>query len=147
MDHYRCLKTYIPKTHRERISDTLDLIPNIIPIPESNLEDHIKNMSEQLIHLLANKKKATGPFLEETTKSGLLEIARLLGRSTSVSLATWAKSGEQLGTSSTRLSLVLMSLRDGERALMRQTVLWSGPLENCTLTRTFLQMRRQSVKK
>ena len=37
MQHYRCLKVYIPKTHAERISDTIQLTPNIIPIPNATI--------------------------------------------------------------------------------------------------------------
>ena len=72
LEHYRCLKTYIPKTHRERVADTVKIIPNVIPFPQSNLDDHIKNVSEQLFHLLKNKNTPTGPFLPSSTKNSLI---------------------------------------------------------------------------
>ena len=76
--HYRCLKTFIPKTRAERISDTVTLLPHKVPIPNPSLKDHIISTSEQLIHLLTNKKKPIGPFLPPSSKKSLLDLAQLL---------------------------------------------------------------------
>ena len=54
--HYRCVRVFIPKTHAERTTDTLTLMEAKIPIPLSSIDDHIKSTTEQLIHLLLNKK-------------------------------------------------------------------------------------------
>ena len=53
--HYRCVKCYVPKSHAERITDTVAIIPDNIPIPEVNIEDHVKVTSEDLIALLTSK--------------------------------------------------------------------------------------------
>ena len=36
-EHYRCVKCYVPQTHATQISDTISIIPTVIPIPEATL--------------------------------------------------------------------------------------------------------------
>ena len=86
MDHYRCITAYIPKTHSERVTDTATLIPNVVPIPETTVEDHVKATATQLLKLLTNKTHPIGPFLKETTKHQLIEIVKLFNRDTSPSI-------------------------------------------------------------
>ena len=88
LEHYRCIKAYIPKSHAERDTDTATLIPNVVPIPESSIDDHIKATSSQLIQLLTRRKTPIGPFLPETTKDHLLTIAKLLHRDSTPSITT-----------------------------------------------------------
>ena len=78
LEHYRFIKTYIPKTHAERLTDTATLIPHVIPIPEASLDDHINATCDQLLKLLTNKKKPIGPFLPESTKDHLITLAKRL---------------------------------------------------------------------
>ena len=78
--HYRCVRVFIPKTHAERTTDTLTLMEAKIPIPLSSIDDHIKSTTEQLIHLLLNKKKPIGLFLESNTKQDLLKLTDILHR-------------------------------------------------------------------
>ena len=33
LEHYCCIRAYIPKTFKERIADTIQVIPHCIPIP------------------------------------------------------------------------------------------------------------------
>ena len=48
---YRCITFYIPKTYRERITDTAKIIPKHIPIPQASYEDHICWSAEDLFQL------------------------------------------------------------------------------------------------
>ena len=54
--HYRCIKVYIPKTRAERITDTAALIPHMVPIPNANIEDHLRRTADDILHLLQGKK-------------------------------------------------------------------------------------------
>ena len=63
--HYRCVRVFIPKTHAERTTDTLTLMEAKIPIPLSSIDDHIKSTTEQLIHLLLNKKNLLVHFCNQ----------------------------------------------------------------------------------
>ena len=63
-EHYRCIKVFIPKTYRERTTDTATLVPHKINIPQTGIDDHLKQTSEQLVHLLLKKNKPVGPFLQ-----------------------------------------------------------------------------------
>ena len=60
-NHYRCLKVYIPKTHRERITDTAKIIPKQIPIPEATLDDHLRYTADDLVHLLHKNLQFSHP--------------------------------------------------------------------------------------
>ena len=61
IDHYRCLTCYIPKTHRERVSDTVQIIPKNIPITQASFEDHLRRSADDLIHLLKHKHDLCSP--------------------------------------------------------------------------------------
>lgn len=78
--HYRCVKCYVPKTHAERITDTIAVIPRNIPIPKATLDEHVRATSENLISLLANKKNPIGPCIKASTRDALIEIAQVLNR-------------------------------------------------------------------
>ena len=43
MNHYRCITTYVSKTHAERYH------------PEVNINDHLNTTGEKMIYLLKNK--------------------------------------------------------------------------------------------
>ena len=78
LNHYRCLTCYIPKTRQEKISDTVTFISKHVPIPEASVEEHIKQTSKDLIHLLLSKEPSL-PFLKNnSTKEVLIKIATLL---------------------------------------------------------------------
>ena len=55
LNHYRCVKCFIPTTRSEIIFDTIKFIPKYIPIPTASVEDHIKTALEHVVKLLKNK--------------------------------------------------------------------------------------------
>ena len=63
--------------------DTLTLLPNKIPVTNATIYDHLRHTLEQLIHLLLNKQKNIGPYVNESTRKHLLEVAKILSRDTS----------------------------------------------------------------
>ena len=63
LKNYRCVKAYISKSHSERVTDTTTLIPNVIPIPEYLLDDHIKVKIDQLLQSLISTKHPVDSFL------------------------------------------------------------------------------------
>ena len=77
-EHYRCITCYIPKTHRERITDTAKIIPNNIPLPQASLNEHLRATATDLVHLLNHKEKAFP--VHQSTTNALLDIAKILGR-------------------------------------------------------------------
>ena len=42
LEHYRCVKCYMPATARVRDVDTLQFFPNKVPIPSTSTEDYLK---------------------------------------------------------------------------------------------------------
>ena len=74
-DHYRCIWTYIPKTHRERITDTATIIPKQIPIPQASIDDHIRHTVTDLVTLIHHKPTLLPPQCTSTTQKALLDIA------------------------------------------------------------------------
>ena len=80
LQHYRCLRIYIPKTHAERITDTVQIIPKIIPIPNATLESHLTRTADDLLHLLQDKKDVVSPIQSDNVQGALIKIAQLLHR-------------------------------------------------------------------
>ena len=80
-EHYRCVKCYIPATHREIVTDTIKFIPTNIPIPEASIDDHIRNSLEELTGLLANKVKTFPPILSSpTSRQAIIQLAKIFQR-------------------------------------------------------------------
>lgn len=79
-NHYRCLRVYIPKTHRERITNTATIIPKQIPIPKANLQDHLRRTADDLVHLLHSKPSLLPHHKHSSTRGALLNIAKILQR-------------------------------------------------------------------
>ena len=60
----------------------LTFLPNKIPIPNAKIYDHLRHMPEQLIHLLLNKEKNIGPYVNDSTTKNLV-TAQILSRDAS----------------------------------------------------------------
>ena len=82
LEHYRCIKCFIPTTKSEINSDTLAFFPHEIPLPQVSTEDYLKQATQDIISLLTNPISFL-PSLKvgDTTKNAMLEIAQLLHRS------------------------------------------------------------------
>ena len=78
--HYRCVRCYIPKTNKERITDTVKFIPNCIPIPNATIETQLSRTADDLIHLLNSKKDLISLTEPNSVKGALIKIAQLLNR-------------------------------------------------------------------
>eukprot|EP00957_Ditylum_brightwellii_P185545 14126349-Ditylum_brightwellii.AAC.2 len=52
-NQYRCMKCYIPSTGATVDTDTLEFIPEQIPIPSVNDEEAIKHAASDIVHILA----------------------------------------------------------------------------------------------
>ena len=84
--HYQRITCYVPKMHRERITDTAKIIPRNIPIPQANYEEHLRPTADDLIHLLGHKQNLLLPQAPQSAKSALLDIAKLLNQDTTSQL-------------------------------------------------------------
>jgi hypothetical protein len=84
MEHYRCVKCYLPSTARERDVDTLQFFPKKIPFPKISTEDYLKQAASDILSILQNPPSSL-PYLAygDPTKNALVQIATLLGRSVS----------------------------------------------------------------
>ena len=80
--HYRCVSCWMTKSHAPRTTDTVTLVPHLIPIPHPDINDHIRATAENLLLMLANKKFLIGPNVKESTKDSMLRLARILGQDT-----------------------------------------------------------------
>jgi hypothetical protein len=81
MEHYRCVKCYIPASGRERDVDTLQFFPKTIPFPEVSTEDYLTQAASDILSIL-QRPPSNLPYLAygDTTKNALVQIAKLLGR-------------------------------------------------------------------
>jgi hypothetical protein len=85
MEHYRCMKCYIPTSGRERDIDTIKCFPKNIRFPNISTADYLKQAATDIIALLM-KPSSNLPYLEygDATNNALVQIALLLGRATSL---------------------------------------------------------------
>ena len=52
LEHYRCIKCYIPSTRRERIADTVTFFPTVIPFPTVTLADFLRQATSDILAIL-----------------------------------------------------------------------------------------------
>jgi hypothetical protein len=81
MEHYRCVKCYIPKSGRELDIDTLTFFPKSVPFPQISTEDYLKQAASDIVAIL-QQPPTNLPFLAygDTTNNALVQIATLLGQ-------------------------------------------------------------------
>jgi hypothetical protein len=81
MEHYRCVKCYLPSTTRERDVDTLQFFPKSIPFPTISTEDYLKQAASDILAII-QKPPTNLPYLAygDTTNNAIVQIATLLGR-------------------------------------------------------------------
>ena len=80
--HYHCIKVYIPKTQREQITRTAQIIPKQIPIPQASIQDHLRNTEDKMVHLLSTNPSLLPYHIPTNTNQALFDIAQLLQRDT-----------------------------------------------------------------
>ena len=83
MEHYRCVKIYVPETGKVRDADTVQFFPHSIQFPSTTTEDYLLQASNDILSILKNPPSSL-PFLEagSTTKNAIEKIAKLLNRNT-----------------------------------------------------------------
>jgi hypothetical protein len=80
MEHYRCVKCYLPSSGRERDIDTLELFPKQIPFPQVTTNDYLQQAAADIISILTTKPSITPSLAyNDETKNALFKIAQLLG--------------------------------------------------------------------
>ena len=55
MEHYQCVKCYVPTTGRERDDDTISFFPKKIKIPKTTTEDFLRQAASDIVFILQNK--------------------------------------------------------------------------------------------
>ena len=114
LNHYRCITVYMSKTHSTRITDTVKMIPDKIPIPETNIDEHLKASMDHLLQILLNKKKSMGPFLQSSTYNKLIDLTSTLHRDHPPSLPKQSTgTPSPLATTSTPSEGVISSTSEG----------------------------------
>ena len=77
--HYRCVRCFIPKSQSEIISDTVKFIPQHIPIPTANIDEHIRHSFNQLIFLLYTRRTIfPGLITNPNSTTALLKLLEIL---------------------------------------------------------------------
>ena len=81
LEHYRCVKCYIPRTNNIRISDTVQYFPHSIALPEVTMEDYLKQATTDILSVLKTKPTFV-PTLSygDDTQNAIEQIAKLLSR-------------------------------------------------------------------
>ena len=84
IEHYRCIKAFIPSTFQERITDTVEFFPYNVPMPATSDADYLKQAADDILSILA-KPSPTLPFLQHSPslKSAIAQTAVVLHRAVS----------------------------------------------------------------
>eukprot|EP00957_Ditylum_brightwellii_P034837 2639621-Ditylum_brightwellii.AAC.1 len=61
MEHYRCIKCFVPSTGATVDIDTLKLLGHDIPIPKVDDKDTLHQALADVVHLLQNPQKTNLP--------------------------------------------------------------------------------------
>ena len=83
MSHYRCVKCYVPSTNTEIIADTVQFIPEHVPIPIATTESFLRQAVADIVTLLKTENKLNLPMSQygDNTRNAVDKIASLLNRS------------------------------------------------------------------
>jgi hypothetical protein len=81
MEHYRCVKCYMPATAKEKNADTVEFFPHKIAIPVLTTDSCLRQAATDIVDLL-RKRKPSYPSLQygDDVKNALTQIATLLNR-------------------------------------------------------------------
>ena len=81
MDHYQCVKCFIPETGTIRDTDTVELFPQQVPFPQVSNETFLRQAASDIIAIL-QAPTPTIPSLTygDTTMNAFIEIATILQR-------------------------------------------------------------------
>ena len=83
LEHYRCIQCLMSKTHRVRVSDTVQFFPHSIPFPKINLNDRLLTALNNIISTLSSKQFQTdNPSLnfDDQTILAIKVVANMLHR-------------------------------------------------------------------
>ena len=80
LEHYCCVKIYLPKTHSTVIANTVKFIPTQILFPYSNDARYLKQTVGDLLQLLQNTNKMNIPkvMFGDEVQNAMEEIADIL---------------------------------------------------------------------
>ena len=81
LEHYRCVKCFMPATGREKDADTVEFFPHKIAFPVETTDSCLRQAATDIVELL-RKRKPSYPSLQygDEVKNALSQIATLLNR-------------------------------------------------------------------
>mmetsp|Transcript_18114 Transcript_18114/g.28125 ORF Transcript_18114/g.28125 Transcript_18114/m.28125 type:complete len:352 (-) Transcript_18114:350-1405(-) len=82
LDHYRCITCYIPTTGKERVVDTVQWFPHVVPIPAASTDNYLRQAVADIIALLNTRQQHPTLVLNPYTKQIVRQVAELLQRAT-----------------------------------------------------------------
>jgi len=82
VEHYRCVRCYIPSTHSVIDVDTVQFLPEKIPFPMATLDFQLRQTAQDLVSLLKNDQKLNIPNtnIGDSVNNALVTLATTLGR-------------------------------------------------------------------
>jgi hypothetical protein len=82
LSHYRCIRCYFPKSKSERVCNTVQFIPNVIPILQTKIDDYLRQAAGDIVSILQKPPSTTYPSLQagDPVRNALHELAIQLNR-------------------------------------------------------------------
>ena len=82
MDHYRCVKCFLPSTGGIRDADTVQFFPKRVPFPKISTEDMLLQSATDILAVLQSPPPSLAPTLQygDEARNAIDHLARLLQR-------------------------------------------------------------------
>ena len=77
MEHYRCMKCYVPLTRQKCVADTIQFCPNKIDLPALSINDHLLNALDTITSLLTHQNNPTSKQLLQLSPTNLEDLQTL----------------------------------------------------------------------
>ena len=82
LEHYRCVKCYLPSTGGVRDADTVQFFPKQVPFPKMSTEDMLLQSATDILAILQSPPPSLVPTIQygDEAKNAIEHLARLLQR-------------------------------------------------------------------
>ena len=82
VEHYRCVRCYIPTTNSEIVVDSVEFIPEKIPVPSASTDFSLRQTARDLVDVLKHGNNSTLPTLQtgNKVKNAIVQIAKVFSR-------------------------------------------------------------------
>ncbi len=88
MQHYRCMRCYVPATKAERVTDTVTYLPHNIPLPHATPDIYIQKTLDDILNILKDHTRPSPVLHPETPIKAIIQLEKILKPNSSTDVNT-----------------------------------------------------------